>query len=538
MECLVHQIAASLDTKKEAVIEKALKQIETVCSRDAVRTASVYKRSVDARRKPNIRFVYSVLLDVDLPETAADLLKKNGIEAVVKEPLSLPLGKEKAQRPVVVGFGPGGMFCALLLAQNGYRPIVIERGGDVDTRTRAVAHFCKNGILDENCNVQFGAGGAGTFSDGKLVTRIHDPYCRFVLESLVEFGAPAEILTQAKPHIGTDLLRKVVANAQAKICALGGEIHYHTRMTGLTRQKGRITAVKTDRGEIPCGSVVLAIGHSARDVYSYLQSQDFAMEAKPFSIGVRIEHLQKEIDFALYGERADHPQLKHAEYALSHFDFDSAGEKRCVYSFCMCPGGTVMASASEDGGVVTNGMSTYARNGRNANAALAVTITPEDCRRAGMDGVAFQRHYERLAYAAGGRDYRAPAQTVGDFLSQKQGSLPTAVTPTYRDGAVTLCDLHAVLPQYVSELLTSGLYAFDRKICGFASASAMLTGVETRTSAPLRILRNPETYTSYTCENLYPCGEGAGYAGGITSAAVDGMRCAKALMQRYSPMPD
>ncbi len=534
MEFLIHQISASVQESEAEVLKRALKQIETVCNCSAVRTASVYKRSVDARHKQKIRMVYSVLVEADLPSSKADALRARGAEIVTRPALQIPKGERAmTERPVVVGFGPGGMFCALLLAQNGYRPIVIERGGDVESRTAAVDAFCKKGILDENCNVQFGAGGAGTFSDGKLVTRIHDPYSRYVLEELVALGAPREILTQSKPHIGTDILRTVVANAHKKLEALGGEILYHTCMTGLRRTANAVTAVQTNRGEIACGAVILAVGHSARDVYAYLQKEGFAIEAKPFSIGVRIEHLQNEIDEAMYGDFAN--QLKHAEYALSHHAKDSAGIERCVYSFCMCPGGTVMASASEEGGVVTNGMSEYARNGRNANAALAVTITPEDCRRMGTDGVAFQRHYERLAFSLGGCDYRAPAQTVGDFLAGKQGSTPTIVTPTYRDGAVTLCDLHRALPSYVGELLEIGLRAFDRKIKGFAAPYALLTGVETRTSAPLRILRDRATYTSQLCENLYPCGEGAGYAGGITSAAVDGMHCAMALMQRFAP---
>ncbi len=536
MEFLIHQISASVQEPEGEVIERALKQIETVCNRHAVRTASVYKRSVDARHKHKIRMVYSVFVDADLPIGKEDALRAKGAEIVSRTPLEIPKADAKMNgRPVIVGFGPGGMFCALLLAQNGYRPIVIERGGDVESRTAAVEKFCKSGILDENCNVQFGAGGAGTFSDGKLVTRIHDPYSRYVLEELVALGAPKEILTQAKPHIGTDLLRTVVANAHQKLQDLGAQILYHTRMTGLKRTSNAAYAVETDRGEIPCGAVVLAVGHSARDVYAYLQKEGFATEAKPFSIGVRIEHLQKEIDFALYGDFASDEKLKHAEYALSHHAKDSAGIERCVYSFCMCPGGSVMASASESGGVVTNGMSEYARNGKNANAALAVTVTPEDCRRMGMDGVAFQRHYEQLAFSLGGRDYRAPAQTVGDFLFGKQGSAPTKVEPTYRNGAVTWCDLHDTLPPYVTELLQTGLYAFDRKIKGFAAPYAVMTGVETRTSAPLRILRDRTTYATSLCENVYPCGEGAGYAGGITSAAVDGMHCAMAMMHRYSP---
>ncbi len=536
MQFLIHQINASLATEEAEVLHFAKKKMEAVCGRIPMRTVSVYKRSVDARHRDQIRFVYSVMIDVDPTPAQLERLQRAGIEAVFPASLPTPKGMESTQAPpVVVGFGPGGMFSALLLAEQGYHPIVLERGADVDARTAQVDHFCKTGELDPESNVQFGAGGAGTFSDGKLVTRIHDPYCRYVLEQLCRFGAPKEVLTYAKPHIGTDRLRNVVKAIQARILALGGEVRYHTKVTGFVRKNGKILAVKTTQGEIPCCGVILAVGHSARDVYGLLFREEFAMESKPFSVGVRIEHLQERIDQALYGKFAGDPRLRHGEYTLSHHALDDRGEKRCVYSFCMCPGGTVMASASESGGVVTNGMSTYQRDGKNANAALAVSVTPEDCARMGLNGMEYQRRLEETAYLAGGKNYFAPGQTVGDFLSGRQGTVPTEVQPTYREGQVTLCDLHTVLPPYVSRLLEIGIRQFDRRIKGFADSAAFLTGVETRTSAPFRILRNKETYTASQGENLYPCGEGAGYAGGITSAAVDGLRCAIALMDRYAP---
>ncbi len=537
MQFFLRQLSIGLEQSEDDVLQLAKKKIEAVCGRNTMRTASVYKRSVDARHKERIRLVYTVLCEVEANEATVQKLHRSGIEPIEQsEPIcvkhaSAPL----SARPVVVGFGPAGMFCALLLAQNGYRPIVIERGGDVLQRTKFVAEFVKSGRLDPDNNVQFGAGGAGTFSDGKLVTRIHDPLCRYVLEQLHAFGAPDEVLTYAKPHIGTDLLRQVVCNIEQKILELGGEIRYHTKLTGLLQNGQTLYGVQTEQGEIACGAAVLAIGHSARDVYAFLQRDGYLMQPKPFSVGVRIEHLQSEIDRALYGDAASDVRLRHAEYALSHHQKDSAGIERCVYSFCMCPGGTVMASASEQGGVVTNGMSEYARDGKNANAALVVSVTPEDCARAGTDGVGFQRMLEQAAFRAGAGEYRAPVQTVGNFLSRTNKNEPTTVLPTYRDGAVTPCDLHTILPDYVTQMLACGLQKFNRTIEGFADFGALLTGTETRTSSPLRILRNAQTYTAPTCKNLYPCGEGAGYAGGITSAAVDGLRCALALMEQYAP---
>lgn len=536
MEILVHQISVPLSASEQDALLLAKRKIEAVCGRNSMRTACVYRRSVDARHRDRIRLVYTVRAEVDVTPSGRDALARAGMEVCEEQrPLCVAYGTAPmSARPVVVGFGPGGMFCALLLAQNGYRPIVIERGGNVAERAVAVERFTREGVLDPECNVQFGSGGAGTFSDGKLVTRIHDPYCHYVLEQFCAFGAPPEVLTYAKPHVGTDRLRGVVENMAREIEALGGEIHYHTKLTGIVRRAGRAVAVRTNRGELPCGALVLAVGHSARDVYAFLRCDGYTLAPKPFSVGVRIEHLQERIDAALYGAAANDPRLRHAEYALSHRQKDGAGNERCVYTFCMCPGGTVMASASEEGGVVTNGMSEYARDGKNANAALVVSVSPEDCARAGMDGVDFQRALEARAYAMGGGNYRAPMQTVGDFLSGKVGTAPSEVLPTYRAGEVTPCDLRTLFPAYVTELLGVGLKQFDRKIAGFADPCAILTGAETRTSAPLRILREAQTYQSTDCENLYPCGEGAGYAGGITSAAVDGIRCAMALMERYA----
>lgn len=490
---------------------------------------SLSKRSVDARRRSAIVYLCSVTAEVELPGQGLteDLLLC--LDAVLRKPAEYAplMGSELlAAPPVVVGFGPCGMFAALALAERGYRPVVLERGGSIAEREQAVARFYRDRILDPGCNIQFGAGGAGTFSDGKLVTRKNDPLCSYVLERLAEFGAPKDILVNARPHIGTDLLKKVVDNLAARIEALGGTVHYNTRVEGF-RPHGKGIAVKTAGGEILAGALLLAVGHSARDTYEYLYRENFSLQPKAFSIGLRIEHLAERIDRALYGEAAE--LLPHAEYNLSKV----TGE-RGVYSFCMCPGGEVVAAASEEGGVVTNGMSDSARAGKNSNAALAVSILPEDYGRDPMGAIAFQRGLERAAFAAGGGDYAAPVSTVGDFLAGKWGSEPRSVQPTYMGGACRPFDLAAILPPYVTSFLRIGIREFGKKIKGFDDADALLTGIETRTSAPLRILRS-ESFEASALPGLYPCGEGAGYAGGITSAAVDGLRTAAAVISRYRP---
>ncbi len=528
MQILLKNIKTPVSASDAEIVACAVKRLQKLGSRQKVRAASVYKRSIDARNRTQICFVSSVLLDLEekLSESVLQALSAEVFTETVPvytfgtQPLSAP--------PVVVGFGPGGMFAALVLAEQGYCPVVLERGEDVDARTASVADFYRTGILNTESNVQFGAGGAGTFSDGKLVTRIHDPYCRYVLQCLHTFGAPEEVLYNAKPHIGTDRLRIVVANLRDRIRSLGGTILFSTKMTGFSVRDHHLYAVQTTAGEIPCGAVILATGHSARDIYTMLIGRGFSVEPKPFSVGVRIEHLQAEIDAALYGDFAGDTRLGHAEYTLSKRVGD-----RAVYTFCMCPGGEVMAAASEAGGVVTNGMSTYSRSGPNANAAVAVSFTPADCSAMGMTPMQFQRHLEQSAYQMGSGGYRAPMMTVGDFLLGTRGSEPTKVMPTYKNGNGTqLADLSALFPAVITEMLKIGLHSFDRQIAGYAAPYAVLTGPETRTSAPYRILRG-ENYTALGYENCYPCGEGAGYAGGITSAAVDGIRCAAALMAQY-----
>lgn len=487
----------------------------------------LYKRSIDARHRDSIMSVCSVIAETESNiEIPTERLKKYSITEAVDSEIDFVRGTKKLPaRPVVVGLGPAGIFCALVLAENGYAPIVLERGAPVKERVEAVEKFYKTGVLDTNTNIQFGAGGAGTFSDGKLVTRISDSKCSYVLRRLYEFGAGEDILYRAKPHVGTDVLRRVIENAAAKIKESGGEIKYNTRLEDIEGLR-----IKTTEGELLCGALVLAPGHSARDTYKMLMKRGFALESKPFSVGVRIEHLQEDIDRALFGKYASHPKLGKGEYNLS----DTTG-KRGVYTFCMCPGGEVVAATSEEGGVVVNGMSNYARDGRNANSAVAVSVLREDFGSDIEGAIEFQRKLERAAFLAGGSDYSVPVQTFGDFVNGKAVTEPKRITPTYMGGSkFKVAELGSLLPAFVTNELKRGIMSFERRIEGFSSKDALLSGFETRTSAPLRILRG-EDLCAVGREGIYPCGEGAGYAGGITSAAVDGIKVALAIMSKYAP---
>jgi len=429
---LIKDIRLPISEGEEQAIQEAKNRLEGIIGNAPIRGFEIHKRSIDARRRGNITVVWSVTAELAC-EVEPDILREAGISVLAEDNLNIESGTETLYaRPVICGFGPAGMFAALLLAEQGYRPIVIERGDDTEERVRRVNEFCKTGKLDTESNIQFGAGGAGTFSDGKLVTRINDSRCRYVLARFAEFGAPREIMSQAKPHVGTDILRQVVSGIRDEITALGGEIIFRCAMTGYkTDSSGNITTVTTSKGDIPCGALILATGHSARDMYSYLIEQSCDIVEKPFSVGVRIEHLRKDIDAAMYGSAKLAAKLGHAEYACSYRE-----NNRGVYTFCMCPGGEVVAAASEEGGVVVNGMSRHARDGRNSNSAVAVSVTPEDCKAFGGT-MAFQRHIERGAYRLGGSSYRAPIQTVGDFLSGKRGSEPTRITPTYMENGFT-----------------------------------------------------------------------------------------------------
>ncbi len=538
---LVTDIRLPLSENSEAATEFAQKRVMSVVGRQNVLGAEVYRRSIDARRRGNITSVWSVAVEVSsLPET--ETLQKEGMRVIAEPSVSVKYGDEKlSARPIIVGFGPAGMFAALLLAENGYRPLVLERGDDTEERIKAVERFYAEGRLDTESNIQFGAGGAGTFSDGKLVTRINDARCRYVLKRFADFGAPKDIMTKAKPHVGTDKLTGAVSGIRDEIIRLGGEIRFRCAFKGIVSDAGgNVTAVKTSSGDVPAGAVILATGHSARDVYSYLKTENFSVTEKAMSVGVRIEHLRKNVENALFGEelmRAAEKDkglrelLGHAEYQYSYREND-----RGVYTFCMCPGGEVVAGASEEGGVVVNGMSRYARDGRNSNCAVCVSVTPEDC--AGLGGtMEFCRTIERKAYALGGGGYRAPIETVGDYLEGgKKLSEPSSVMPTYMGGKnVKLARLDTVFPDFINDMLKKGIRRFGKSMKGFDAPSALLTGAETRTGSPYRITRLENGATAQH-GNFYPCGEGAGYAGGITSAAVDGISRAEILMERYAPL--
>lgn len=498
---------------------------------------SIARRGYDARKRDAITFVYT--LDVEVRDQAALLERLRGDRHLAPAPdtryrFVTQAPADLATRPVVVGTGPCGLFAGLVLAQMGFRPIILERGKPVRERTRDTFGLWRTGVLDPQSNVQFGEGGAGTFSDGKLHSRIKDPHHRGrkVLSELVAAGAPPEILYVSKPHIGTFRLVGVVEKLRATIHALGGEVRFHSQVTDLAIEDGRVCAVVLADGErIACDHVVLAVGHSARDTFHMLHERGVHLEAKPFSIGLRIEHPQSLIDRCRLGRHAGNPLLGAADYKLVHH----CANGRTVYSFCMCPGGTVVAATSEPGAVVTNGMSQYSRNERNANSGIVVDVSPADYPGHPLAGIDFQRQWERRAFELGGGDYRAPAQLVGDFLAGRPSSALGSVQPSYTPG-VRLCDLASALPDFVVAAIREALPAFDREIKGFAMHDALLTGVETRTSSPVRITRG-EDYQSINTRGLYPGGEGAGYAGGILSAAVDGIELAEAVALSMAARP-
>ena len=528
---VVNNIKLPIDASSKEAFSVARKRLLSVgiTSRDL--SFSVYRRSIDARNKNNIFFVWSVAVSGEIPSVDTARLSAKDMTLCTDTPFpEISFGTEELSAPpLVVGSGPCGLFAALLLAEHGYRPTLIERGGSVKERQDAVFRFTESHVLSDDTNIQFGAGGAGTFSDGKLVTRVNDPLTGYVLSRFIEFGAPEEIKYIAKPHVGTDVLSGVVEEIIARIESLGGRVIYHTKYISANFRSDKVVSVNTDKGEIPAGAVILAIGHSARDTYDGLISTGFSVEAKNFSVGMRIEHLAEDIDRSMYGDFAGDTRLGHAEYTLSH---DT--KNRGVYTFCMCPGGQVVAAASECGGVVVNGMSYHARDGKNSNSAVVSTIFKEDYGSTPRAAIDFQRKIERAAFALGGGEYRAPIITVGDFLDGSLKNEPKRIVPTYMNGTnVKLASPKEYLPSFVTSSIQNALLSFDKKIHGFAVKDAVLTGAETRTSAPVRILRDPVSRLAIGKQNFYPAGEGAGYAGGITSAAIDGLKTAISLMNKF-----
>mgnify|MGYP002673448415 CR=1 FL=1 len=525
MAIIISQIKTTLDEPKENAVAKALAALRM--KPGDIAEARLYKSSVDARR--DVCFVHSVYVRLkDSVRERKIAGKRPDVRLYEPGDLSFTPGSEKLRGDIyVAGFGPAGMFCALTLCEFGYKPIVLERGADMDSRVNAVEGYWHGGTLDASTNVQFGEGGAGTFSDGKLTTRINDPLCSRVLERLAEFGAPEDILTQAKPHIGTDKLRNVVKTLRQKVIELGGEVRFLTPLECVSLGSGRVDSVTINGTEVPCGALALAVGHSAHDTFRMLLGKGVELIPKPFSVGARIEHLQTDIDRALYGKYTGHPALPPAEYQLSYHE-----NGRGVYTFCMCPGGYVVASASENGTIVTNGMSYFDRAGKNANSAVLVSVSPEDLGGGALGGTEFIQRLEQKAFQMG-KSGKAPAALTREFVSGGHSFTLGRVDPTYSLG-VEPADLGALFPEFISTPLRNGLRYFDRRISGFSDNDSILTAIETRSSSPVRLPRNEAGYAA-CADNLFPCGEGCGYAGGIMSAAVDGIRTAVKIMEKYAP---
>lgn len=530
----IHEVKLELRDKKEEIPVKIAKKLH-IREKDILEWR-ITRESVDARDKSSIKKIYTVDFKVKDPES---ILKKNknikaaDIMPADSEPTSLE-EKEKPiinSRPVIVGFGPCGMFAALYLARKGYRPIVLERGRKIEQRVKDVEEFWEKGILIPESNVQFGEGGAGAFSDGKLNSGIKHSYrTRFVLEEMVKHGAPEEILYKQNPHVGTDILREVVMSVREEILALGGAFHFESCMTGFDVEDDRLSFVEINgKDRIKAEVMITAPGHSARDTFKMFKDSGLEMMAKPFSIGARIEHPQKLINISQYGSEEAAEILGAADYKLSY----KCGDGRGVYTFCMCPGGYVVASASEAGGVVTNGMSYHSRDGRNANSALLVGVEPADFDSEDpLAGIEFQRKWEQAAFIAGGRNYCAPAQKIGDFLQGVPSEGPGEVQPEYRPG-VKWTDISPCLPAFAVSAMREALPKFGKKIKGFDMPDGILTAVETRSSSPVRIIRDEDLQTKV--KGIFPAGEGAGYAGGIMSAAVDGIRVAEKICSLWAP---
>jgi len=488
----------------------------------------IFKRSLDARKKDDIH--YRLTVDVSLENEKPLLKYATGRDFSITPSLEyhLPNGKVSPEhRPVVVGFGPGGMFAGLLMAQMGLNPIILERGEAVEERQKTVSRFWKDGILNTESNVQFGEGGAGTFSDGKLTTRIKDPRCRKVIKEFIAAGAPPEILYDNKPHIGTDRLRSVVKHIREQIISLGGEVHFNQKVTGILQNDGKLTGVQCQDGTTyETTNAIFSIGHSARDTFQMLYEQGITMEQKPFAVGVRIEHPQTDINIAQFGKNRE--EFGAADYKLTYQTKNGRG----VYSFCMCPGGYVIGASSEEGRISVNGMSEYKRDGENANSAILVQVFPADFEDSHpLAGITFQQKLEERAYEVGGSNYHVPVQTLGDFLAGEKTTALGEVKPTYQPG-ITFSSMEDIFPPFMIDALKEAFPVMGKRIKGFDRKDAILTAVESRSSSPVRLVRD-QAGESVSVEGLFPVGEGAGYAGGIVSAAVDGIRAAEQIFERY-----
>ena len=529
MTIKVNNIGLDIEESMDMLKTKAAKKMRI--SENEIKAFRIAKESIDARKKNNIKFNYTVLIKMDNETKVVARADDKDVKLEeVRYDAEFEFGtKAMEHRPIIVGMGPAGMFAGLLMAQKGYKPLIIERGEKVENRTKSINKFWTRAVLNTESNVQFGEGGAGTFSDGKLTTRIKDTRCDYILEEFVKAGAPEEILYIGKPHIGTDILKEVVKNIRETIIKLGGEVRFNSKLEDIVIKDKKIKSVIVNGEEIPCDNLILALGHSARDTYEMLYKKEIFMSSKPFAMGVRIEHPQDMINENQYGKYANHERLRGADYKLS---YTSEKLERAIYSFCMCPGGEVVGAASEQGRLAINGMSEYKRDKANANSAIVVSVGTKDfATDSPLAGIEFQRHYESLAYTLGGSNYNAPIQLVGDFLKGEVSTKIGSIKPSYKPGH-KFADLTKCLPGFIADAIKEALPKFDCRISGFAREDAILTGIETRTSAPVRIDRN-EKLQSISLEGLYPAGEGAGYAGGIVSAGVDGLKVAESIMKEW-----
>ncbi len=525
---LISNLKIGIDDDMEILAHKIRKKLKL---KDQQMKFKILRESVDARKKGRIDFVYQVMVEVKDEKRIIQNLRDDNI-SLYSEPKqnNIKYGrKDFNKRVAVIGSGPCGLFAAYTLALHGLRPILIERGKDVDSRSEDVENFWKKGILNPISNVQFGEGGAGTFSDGKLTTRIKDIRVGSVLDTLHKMGAPDDIIYAHRPHIGTDILRNVVKRLRNEIIALGGEVRFEARLEKIEEQDGHISAILIDGERINTEAVVLATGHSARDTYKMLDSFGVKLIPKPFAVGFRIEHPQKLINKAQYKENYNHPRLGSADYQLT---YKSSLQNRSAYTFCMCPGGLVIGSSSAENELVVNGMSFHARNLENANSALVVNVTPQDFNPGALGGIEFQQKYERLAYDLGGGGYKAPVQRVDDFMNSIKTATFGSIRPSYTPG-FTGSDLSSIYPAELTKTLKEAIIAMDKKLHGFAHPDAILTGVETRSSSAVRIVRDEDTMESVSLKGLYPAGEGSGYAGGIVTSAIDGIKAAEKIIAKY-----